>query len=334
MTRVLYLGWGTIIFALVCVVILVSKASAESYDVTATIHFPAPTNQAVINNVINGTKVNNATLLVSGTCEALAPNGTVSIWRNGIAIGSAPCDGTFSITVSLLEGANTLIARSASVSGLYGPDSAPVTVILELPKPLPTPISTSTPTPTPANPGTVNEVSQNFGAASNLTATPAQAFSTLDTSELITLIVKVVGGSTPYTIYINWGDGSEETRTVDQPGSYQFSHKYAKDGAYTVKGVVRDVLGATTTFDYAVVSQKPTANTNNQAADLALVGSDKQRSSRLSIWWPLIYIIIGASIAFLGYRLGVMRTRRKNKKNNSLQKAPITLRPAKRKKQK
>lgn len=274
---------------------------ADSYNLTAQVEFPAPTTPAVITGGINGKTVQSATMVVNGTCQALTPNGAVSIWRDGIAIGSAPCNGTFSITITLKNGANTLIARSASVSELYGPDSDPATVTLVLPSPVPAPDRT------PANPATVDDTSQNAGVARNLTAKPSQAFSTLDKNESIILMVVVAGGETPYTIYINWGDGSEETRTVDRPGTYQFSHQYAKDGAYTVKGVVRDVLGATTTFSYAVVSQKPIQQAQKQEQPLAITAGTVSPGGS-NMWWPLVYIAAGAIIAFLGYKLGVMRT--------------------------
>lgn len=305
MLRTLRLFWGITVLTLGGSIIWASVAVAASYDVTASVDFPAPTQAAVITSITDGSTVNVATQIVSGTCQALTPNGAVSIWRGGVAIGSAPCNGTFSVTVSLQKGLNALVARSASVSGLYGPDSTPVGVTLQLPSPLPTP------NPVPANPGTVDDTSQNAGAAHNLSATPSQAFSTLDESESIILMVVVVGSSTPYTIHINWGDGSEEARTVDKPGTYQFSHTYAKDGAYTIKGVVRDVLGATTTFHYAVVSRKPAVTTSgpkSHTTDAAAITT--QISDGTPLWWPLMYILVGAAIALLGYRLGVMRTRR------------------------
>lgn len=292
--------------------VLAGVAAAATYDVTASVDFPAPTQPAVITGSIDGTTTDTATLVVNGTCEVLVPNGVVSIWRDGIVIGSAPCTGTFSVTVALQEGANELVARSASVSSQYGPDSTPVTVTLVLPVPAPAP------TPAPSSPGATDDVSQNAGAASELSATPAQAFSTISSDNAVVLMVVVAGGSTPYTIYINWGDGTEETRTVDQPGTYQFSHTYTKDGSYVVNGVVRDVLGATTSFNYAVVSQKPAPQPVTSAKD-KVVSSQAQTE----FWWPWLYISLGLLVAILGYRLGVIRSRRETLAAPTRKKQPV-----------
>ena len=277
--------------------LLSGLASAASYDVTASVDFPAPTQAAVIAGGLNGTTVDSASLVISGTCEVLLPNGVVSIWRSGVAIGSAPCTGTFSVTVTLQEGSNVLVARSASVSNQYGPDSSQVTVTLALPAP------SVAPTPSPGSPGATDEVSQNAGAASGLSATPAQAFSSIGSDKVVVLMVVVVGGATPYTIYINWGDGTEESRTVDQPGTYQFDHTYSKDGSYLVKGVVRDVLGATTSFEYAVVSQKPAPTA--AAKDTEKAGAIIETNN--AILAIVLYVGIGAVITAFGYALGMIR---------------------------
>lgn len=290
------------LLAVACLLVFaVGKAGADTYDVTASVDFPAPTHPAVITGGIDGTTVANATLTVSGTCEALVPNGVVSIWRDGAPIGSAPCTGTFSLTITLTEVANTFIARSSSVSGLYGPDSSSVTVTLVLPS------SPPAPNPTPPSPGATDNTSQNAGAASDLAITPSQPFGTINEEGTVTLLAVVVGGENPYTIYINWGDGSEETRTVDQPGTYQFSHTYAKDGQYLVAGVVRDVLGATSTFNYAVVSKKPAAESVGQT-DKASESATAEASN--DMWWTALYVSLGLLVAILGYRLGAIRASR------------------------
>jgi len=288
------------------------RVLATSYDVSASVDFPPPAQAAVFTNSPTGQTVNNAQTILTGTCEALTPNGAVSIWRNGVSIGSAPCNGTFSITVVLVPGVNTLIARSASVSALYGPDSQPITVTLVLPTPPPAPPAPTSPATEPAPP---TSVTINAGAASNLLARPVQTFGVMNNDNEVALDIVVEGGRNPYTIYLNWGDGSVETKVVNQLGNYRFTHLYAKPGTYTVRGIVRDVLGAETVFSHAVVSEKavPPAGTGTEALNKLPGPSDAGNG-----WfWPVTAVLSTAVVAFLGYKLGLLaagRQRRRKKR--------------------
>lgn len=277
---------------------LPGQVIAASYDVAATVAFPAPTQPAVFTNSPNGTTVDTAQITLTGTCEALTPNGAVSIWRNGVAIGSTPCNGSFSVAVMLTEGTNTLVARSASISAQYGPDSSSISVTLVLP------VSTTPAAPAPAQENmTPTDSAINAGVAGGLTALPIQTFGVMDTVNEVALDIVIDGGRSPYTVRINWGDGSEETKVVDTLGTYRFVHVYAKPGTYTVKGVIRDVLGAVTTFSYAIVSERSPVGTTSGSG----LESLPQPSNKGQEWvMPTAGVGVGVLIAALGYKLGVV----------------------------
>lgn len=272
------------------------EASAASYDVNASVPFAAPTQAAVFTSGLDGATVTNAELVLTGACELRNPNTSVSIWRGGIVLGSAPCNGSFSVSVVLQEGSNTLIARSASVSNNYGPDSTPISVTLQLP-PTPTP---NVP-PQPGTPITPTPETINAGAESALLVSPSQPYSVMNTENEIAMDIVVSGGRGPYTIQINWGDGVQETKVVEQLGLHRFTHVYSKPGTYTVKGAIRDVLGAVTTFTYAVVSER-TVTEENRTPLVTLPSPSDPKG-----WWlPATGVGLGTLLAILGYKLGVL----------------------------
>jgi hypothetical protein len=288
-------------------VFLLSPAAvlADSYQVNASVAFPTPTQAADFDSSLDGTTVQAALQTVSGTCQVANPVNTVLITRGGSSVGSTPCSGgAYSLQITLVEGANTLVARTVNPTGQYGPDSTPITMTLYLP-----PTVTPTPnTPVPSAPAsTPQEVTAktNSGAAADLTIVPTQPFGVMnDQTNEVTITVTVGGGTTPYTVRINWGDGSVDTHNIDLPGQYTFSHTYEEAGNYTVRGSVQDVLGATTVFNYAVVSTKTTADSTHGSKKLGGL-----TAAPTPVWHqyatPLAFAIVGIGLLVGAYWLGV-----------------------------
>ena len=290
--------------------------SADDYGVTANVPFPAPTQAAIITSPPDGTTVTDALQTISGTCELLSPQGAVSIWRNGASIGSGVCNGSFSIPVMLQTGTNVLIARSASASALYGPDSSPLTLTLNLPPNIPPPTGTSggvipTSTTPPAR-------DTNAGAAAGLTVSTSQPFGTLGNSHDVTITVTVAGGVRPYTIVLNWGDGSIETHSADRPGLYNFIHHYVVVASYTIRGQVRDSLGAISEFSYAVISTKKPVTKPHQTLQHTITHSPPVRVAAIIV---LAIIILLAGDYWLGWHqakkhfMKIMQKKRSKKKS-------------------
>ncbi len=281
---------------------LVSAAAvADNYQINASIPYAAPTTPAVINAGLDGTTVNSALQTIAGTCELQNPQSVVSIWRGGTSIGSTTCNGTFSLQIMLVQGPNTLIARTANPSSLYGPDSAPITVTLVLP---------ASPTPPPADPGpqpasAAQEVTAtNAGASENLTIATNQPFSVLSSANDVTITVTIGGGKNPYDIALNWGDGSVDNHHLDVAGTYSFSHIYQTPGSYTVHGFVHDVLGAFSEFEYAVVTSHKTPGGSSASNS----GGSAGHARNTTDWRTLKpFVLTGSAIILLwiAYFLGV-----------------------------
>lgn len=225
------------------------RVMAADYDVTATVPFSPPTQPAVFDPSLQGKTVNTESTSVFGTCEHLTPTSIVSIWRAGNLIGSVNCEvsGTFQVSIQLLVGSNTLIARTSSLSNNYGPDSTPITITYVLPS-SPTPSPTPSASPSPAPPASPSAPA----SGSDLSITTPEPFVLLNEDNQAAIQVIVKGGKGPYTISINWGDGTTESSVVADIGTFAFKHDYESQGIYKVVATVMDVLGASEVYQFIV----------------------------------------------------------------------------------
>lgn len=288
-----------------------SVASAASYDVSASVPYPLPTQAATINPVLNNVTTQNAAFVISGTCQTMASTTVISVWRGGTTLGSQSClSGTYSLQITLAEGGNTLIVRTANISAAYGPDSSPITVTLHTPVTPPAPVATPPATTTPTTPGATNlsqgdNTAFNNAARTGLTIVPQEPFSVLPPSKEINFSVYIGGGSNPYTLELNWGDGTTETKVVEKSGNYTFTHKYRNAGNYTIRGKVKDVLGAVTEISYGVVINNPIDAIGGAGAKVAQASLKSTPVQWLQHHWVAVSIgIVGVGVAGTAYLLG------------------------------
>lgn len=297
--------------------LLSARVSAETYNVNASVPYEAPTQAAVIDSSDDGSVFTDVQQTLSGSCQIQNPATVVSIWRNGESIGSIGCQsGRFSVMVIFSIGQNTIIARTANASGVYGPDSIPKKFMVNAPIPAkPLPSEVNQPTTAEDRKAAVNQ-----GELSGLSLALDAPFSTLSSSKQATIRIVVRGGQQPYVLQLKWGDGSIESHSLSDPGTYEYSHTYLVHKTYTAYAYVRDVLGAYTEYMFAIISgnKSPTSATNNSAG-----GSSSNEQIGFwhfvaSTWY--YWLIIAFSIIFLlgsyrlGYRLGKDRSEFEAKK--------------------
>ncbi len=285
--------------------------TAENLSVGATIPYDPPTQAAVIDSSVEGTTVQDALFTLHGTCQLMSPVAAVTIIRNNQSIGSTVCNGSFSLQIMLSPGVNDLIARTANASQLYGPDSQQVTVTLQLPAVIPTPPAPSSEPTTPA----AIAVAANNAAVQQLMSMTVEPFSVMNNSSngtAVTVHVVVGGGEHPYDVTLDWGDGSVEVRTVDQAGTYEFTHTYQAAGNYVVQGKVHDVLGAETRFQYAILTSVKIAAPSTVGVTKAKTGTGSTviigKGVNVANAAPYISATGGLIVAGLGYWLGLHRT--------------------------
>ncbi|QQS20051.1 hypothetical protein IPL85_01165 [Candidatus Saccharibacteria bacterium] len=277
---------------------------AEDYNVNAVVPYPAPSQAATIASPTGGMTFQNALQTVSGTCESIAPPGVVSVWRDGQILGSTSCtSGLYSLQIALSPGQNTLIARTANVNGVFGPDSAARVVTF-------TQAVVVEPLPPSVNQPSSNEQqtgASNAGSESGLTVTTQDPFSFVTSSNTeATIRVVIGGGESPYVLALNWGDGTTESHSINLAGMYEFTHTYRTAKAYPVHLRVRDARGGYTEYIYAVVS-----NTGN-APDQSKGGSVRtfpQSNTDWAGWYYAAYFIFFNFIFIVTYRFGYQRAK-------------------------
>lgn len=226
----------------------IQYAVADDYAVTATVPDDTITTPAVITSPVDGTAVTDPVLTVSGTCEVALSGTVVTIVRSGVPLGSTPCqgDGTFSLSVTLVLGANPLIPLSANGNAVAGPDGATTSVTYQLP-PAPEP-------PAPSGGGSNNVPTQ----PSEVIQITAQGSTVLshDTGEAITIAFTVDNGTTPYTIETDWGDGQIDVIRHDASGKpVRLRHVYRVAGVYVIKVRAIDALGKKAVYEFTAVAQ-------------------------------------------------------------------------------
>lgn len=231
-----------------------ARALAEDYNVNAVVPYATPTQAATVDAPMSGTVFHDAQQKISGGCQIASPPNAISVWRASQLLGSATCSGgSYSLSIVLQLGQNNLVVRTANLNGIYGPDSATTNVSFERPvtaEPLPTGVNQ--PTTTTQQTGAINQ-----GGLTNLQITTQTPFSVLSPdNNVVSIQVVVAGGQHPYVLQLNWGDGSTESRSIEQPGTYEFTHTYRTPRSYTVHVQARDVLGSYSEYVYAVVSNK------------------------------------------------------------------------------
>ena len=298
-----------------CVLLAAPRVAAEDYNVNAIVPYDLPTQAATIDAPVAGSTVQNAQQTVSGTCQVLSPVAAISLWRDGQVLGSTGCvNGTYSLLVTLAVGQNNLVARTANGNGVYGPDSASVSVTLTQPvvvQPLPPAVNQ------PTNPAQQTGAT-NIGGVVGLTLTTQDPFSVLKTdATTATIRVVVGGGEQPYVLQLNWGDGSTESRAITQPGTYEFTHTYRTARGYTVYIRVRDVKGAYTEYVYAVLTTA--VDTNSTGTKKTTTGSVAEKLPGKTVqkdshWVYLYYLCLLIFIIFLAastYRLGYRRAKKR-----------------------
>ncbi len=300
---------NTRLFSLLATILLVlvvcgAKVLAEDYNVNAVVPYPTPTQAATVDSFANGAVVHDAQQTVSGTCQVTSPSNVVSVWRDSQLLGSAAClSGSYSLSVVLQLGQNNLVVRTANLNGIYGPDSALAIISFERPvtaEPLPTGVNQ--PTTTIQQTGAINQ-----GGLANLQITTQTPFSVLSPdSSQISIQVVVAGGQHPYVLQLNWGDGSVESRTIDRPGAYEFTHNYRAQRSYTVRVQARDVLGSFSEYTYAVVSNKRVAVPTQKSTTKAGTASGHRVSTRWYIWLLISFL---ALFLLTSYWLGWQRAK-------------------------
>jgi hypothetical protein len=239
----------------------VSAATAESGSVglTGTISAPPPTQGATITFPSNGQAFTTLPVTVTGIC----PNGLlVKVFKNNVFSGSVECtNGSYSIKVDLFTGQNDLVARVYDSLDQPGPDSNTVRV-------------------------SFTDNSQ--GAGSRVSVTSNYAKRGAFPKEDLSWPIIVTGGSGPYAISVDWGDGSSaDLSSQPFPGTFDLKHAYDAAGVYNIVVKVVDRDGVAAFLQLVGVANGPLSQTGTgKDAASQPVSSVKTKI----VWQPAVAI--------------------------------------------
>lgn len=219
--------------------VLEQKTSADFLEVTAKVSAPIPTIPAVITQPTNNTAVDSPIIAVKGTCDYVGEATIVSIYDNGEFAGSTLCtsEGLFSIEITLSPGSHQLIARTNNITNDFGPDSAPVTVIY-------TPKTSEISGTIGMTPGGTDEQNISSSTRKQLRIKSKEAYLLFGPSKSAIWQGSIEGGSPPYSMRVDWGDGRVDLQeNINEDQSIFFKHQYKDMKSYDVIIRVEDKDG-------------------------------------------------------------------------------------------
>ena len=233
------------------------QSASGSIGLQGTISTAPPKSGATITTPSNGAVFSALPITVSGLC----PNGLlVKIFANNVFVGSVTCaNGSYSVQIDLFSGQNDLVARVYDALDQAGPDSNNVTV-------------------------TYNSATfAQFGTQIILTSIYAQRGA--PPSQELSWPILLSGGTAPYAISVDWGDGSP-TDLISQPtaGGFTIKHVYKSAGIYKVIVKATDKNGDTAFLQLVAIATGATQSGSG--------GKSSTTTTRtIIIWWPCLLMI-------------------------------------------
>lgn len=304
-------GWTSVVVADTSVW---TTPQQDSYTVTASVPAPAPTQAATVDSPTNGKHFSDKPIVVSGSCPYTNEGDYVSIYRNNFYSGTALCSsaGQYQLSIDLFTGANQLIARVYNFTDVPGPDSDPVTVYYDPPAQPVIPVESSTSTSTKsARQGFA--VSSSPSSGTSVSVVPLTLSSDFKirgyyVGEQTVWQLDLEGGTAPYALAIDWGDGSTGVVSRGTAGVARLTHTYEKSGkqqgSYTVKFTVTDTDGAQSFLQEIVVVNSRKASTLAAGRTGGTAGFSSGVLHMLSHFiWPSYAVVVLMLISFwLGER--------------------------------
>lgn len=231
-----------------------------------TIPSPPPKTAATISTPVSGRTFTTIPVEVTGVCTT---DLLVKLFSNNIFVGSAQCArGGYSITVDLFSGENVLIARVYDALDQQGPDSNAVTVTFQ--------------------DTTFAAFGQRISLSSSLAKNGANVGSTL------TWPIILSGGTAPYAVTVDWGDGSSiDLKSLSFASQFDITHKYKQAGVYRVVVKATDKNGAAAYLQLVGVGNGEVKQ-GNASATSGGAGTTRY----IYVWWPVLLLIPFAIAAF------------------------------------
>jgi hypothetical protein len=222
---------------------------------------PPPTTPATITTPTSGRSFTTTPITVSGLCKTGL---LVKIFSNNIFVGSVDCaGGSYSIQIDIFGGSNELVAKVYDALDQEGPESNKVTVTFQ--------------------DAQFAAFGQRITLSSNLAKLGAPVGSQL------TWPIILSGGTGPYAISIDWGDGSaSDLKSQPFAGTFDITHTYKSAGIYRVVVKATDSTGATAFLQIVGVGNGSVTQSSTGSKN----GTNSSGVTKVVyIWWPLLLMV-------------------------------------------
>lgn len=240
--------------------VAMAEEKSGSIGIEGRISSAPPTQGATISLPRNGQAFTELPVTVSGIC----PNDLlVKLFKNNVFAGSAQCtNGSFSIIVDLFNDQNELVARVYDALDQAGPDSNIVTV-------------------------SFNDPRQGVGSRVSLTSNFAKRGA--NPGQLLTWPIILSGGTGPYAISVDWGDGkTPDLLSQSFPGVFNIQHTYDTPGVYNIIVRVTDKNGGVAFLQLVGVANGPLSQTT------AAQNGDNNGGTKVEtriLWQPAAFLL-------------------------------------------
>lgn len=249
---------------------------AGSIGLTGTVPGKPPTTAATITIPSNGQRFSTSPVTVSGTCPE---NTLVEIFKNNIFAGSTVCTskGEYSLDVDLLLGENILFARVYDALNQPGPDSNSVTVYYDALPPQSDPLTSV------------------FFSSNQLLLNTDAVFRGIFPGKQLTMPLDVIGGTPPYALNVQWGDGKNDVTSRANNTSFKMTHTYERPGVYQITVQASDSQNRVAFLTVAaIVNGQPPISSASTSLD------DQERTllMELLLLWPFYVALVTAVVSF------------------------------------
>ncbi len=266
-----------------------AATDSGSVGLEGKISAPPPKQGATITLPSSDSTVNEPSITVTGLC----PTGLlVKVFKNNVFSGSTVCkNGSYSIKIDLFGGKNEIVTRVYDELDQAGPDSNKITVNFKV--------------------GGVN-IGQRISLTSPFAKKGANPGSKL------TWPITLSGGSGPYAITVDWGDGKTPDVISQQfGGTFDISHVYDNAGVYVITVRASDKNGDVAFIQLVGVGNGPAAQSTNNSDDKDSAAAGGAAGRTKILWQPMVVTIpLLASSFWLGRRHQLFQLRKQLQRHN------------------
>lgn len=255
-----------------------------------TIPSPPPTTAATISTPVNGRTYTESPITINGLCTTGL---LVKVFSNNIFVGSAECtSSSYELQVDLFSGDNEIVAVVYDALDQAGPESNRVRVNYQ--------------------DATFAAFGQRVSLSSNVAKLGA------DVGTKLTWPIILSGGTGPYAISVDWGDGSAPA-LQSQPfaGSFNITHVYKSAGVYRVVVKATDSTGAAAFLQLVGVGNGEVTQTSTGSAT-----SDESGGGSIQyiyVWWPILLMLpIVLAMFWVGKRYELVAIHRQIEKQSKI----------------